>query len=155
MVLLSSLIRLLAVVTLLPCFLFSSGTAEARSSLIGSYQADILRILDGDTVEARVRIWIGQTVTIRVRLRGIDAPELKASCMSERKAARKSRAALDQLLRNRTVRLTAVSGGKYHGRILADVHLQDGRSLSDIMLARKLAKPYRAPSASWCSDSPA
>ena len=34
--------------------------------------------IDGDTFEARVHLWPGLDLTTRVRLRGIDAPELKA-----------------------------------------------------------------------------
>jgi hypothetical protein len=43
-----------------------------------TYRADVLRVIDGDTFEARVRIWSGFEITTRVRLRAIDAPELHA-----------------------------------------------------------------------------
>ena len=42
------------------------------------YPAEVLRVFDGDTFEARVRIWPGTDVTTKVRIRGIDAPEMKA-----------------------------------------------------------------------------
>jgi endonuclease YncB( thermonuclease family) len=35
---------------------------------------DVLRVIDGDTFEARIRIWPGHDVTTKVRLRDIDAP---------------------------------------------------------------------------------
>jgi endonuclease YncB( thermonuclease family) len=37
------------------------------------YPADTLRIIDGDTFEARVRVWPGLDVNTKVRLRNIDA----------------------------------------------------------------------------------
>jgi endonuclease YncB( thermonuclease family) len=43
----------------------------------------VIRTIDGDTFEARVHLWPGLDLTTRVRLRGIDAPELKASCPQE------------------------------------------------------------------------
>ena len=37
------------------------------------YPAEVIRIIDGDTFEARVRVWPGLDVDTKVRLRGIDA----------------------------------------------------------------------------------
>jgi hypothetical protein len=39
-----------------------------------TYRADVLRVIDGDTFEARIRIWSGFEITTRVRLRAIGAP---------------------------------------------------------------------------------
>ena len=44
------------------------------------HPVDVIRTIDGDTFEARVHLGPGLDPTTRVRLRGIDAPELKASC---------------------------------------------------------------------------
>jgi endonuclease YncB( thermonuclease family) len=38
-----------------------------------SYPAQVLRVIDGDTFDARVRIWPGMEAVTRVRLRGVDA----------------------------------------------------------------------------------
>ena len=51
------------------------------------HPAEVLRVIDGDTFVARVHIWPGMDVTTRVRLRGIDAPELHARCEEERSQA--------------------------------------------------------------------
>ncbi len=66
--------------------LISRATVEAAPNkpLRSGYSADVTRVLDGYTFEARVRIWPGQDVTTRVRLRGIDAPEMKSRCDDER-----------------------------------------------------------------------
>ncbi len=47
-----------------------SGDAGARQS------AQVLHVIDGDTFEARVHLWQGLDITTRIRLRGVDAPEL-------------------------------------------------------------------------------
>ena len=71
---------------------------RARPASRAAHPAEVLRVLDGDTFEARVHLWPGLDVTTRVRLRGIDAPELKARCMEERIKAEAARDALKAML---------------------------------------------------------
>jgi endonuclease YncB( thermonuclease family) len=40
------------------------------SALRSGHSAEVVRVLDGDTFEARERIWPGMDVTTRARLRG-------------------------------------------------------------------------------------
>ena len=47
------------------------------------HPVDVIRTIDGDTFEARVHLPPDLDLTTRVRLRGIDAPELKAACPQE------------------------------------------------------------------------
>src|ERR1700680_2374477 len=44
------------------------------------YSAEVVHVIDGDTFEARVAVWPGIEIKTKVRLRGIDAPELHARC---------------------------------------------------------------------------
>ena len=46
-----------------------------------------MKAVDSDTIEVRVRVWLGQEVITRVRLRGIDVPEIAGACGSERSQA--------------------------------------------------------------------
>src|SRR5262249_46070067 len=71
---------------------------SANMALTSVYAADLLRVIDGDTFEARIHVWPGLDVTTRVRLRGIDAPELHAQCPQERTKAEAARSALAGLL---------------------------------------------------------
>lgn len=48
-------------------------------NLTARYPAEVVQVIDGDTFEARVHLWPGLNVTTRVRLRGIDAPELESA----------------------------------------------------------------------------
>lgn len=59
-----------------------SGNRDAR------HPVEVVRVIDGDTLEARVHLWPGLEMMTRVRLRGIDAPELKAHCPEERELPR-------------------------------------------------------------------
>jgi len=70
----------------------------ASHRAFGSHPAEVSRVLDGDTFEARVHLWPGLEITTKIRLRGIDAPELKARCAQERIKAETAREALVAIL---------------------------------------------------------
>ena len=99
----------------------ATSTAKAATGLRGGHPAQVLRVIDGDTFEARVRIWPGMDVTTRVRLRGIDAPELHARCEGERAQALAARDALKRILAQGEVGVTQVGQDKYGGRVDASV----------------------------------
>ncbi len=113
--------------------------------------ADVLRVIDGDTFEARVRIWPGMDVTTRVRLRGIDAPELHARCAEERSRALHAREALARILAQGAVGVFHVSHDKYGGRVDADVSTAEVADVSAAMLAGGYARAYGGGRRqSWC-----
>ena len=85
------------------------------------YPIEVLRIIDGDTFEARVRVWPGLDVETHVRLRGIDAAELHARCGDELARAQAARAALQSILAEGGVSISRVGVDKYGGRVDATV----------------------------------
>ena len=68
--------------------------AVAGQTLAGPYTATVERVIDGDTLAVRVPVWIGQELTVLVRVRGIDAPERKSRCATERRLAKRASAYL-------------------------------------------------------------
>jgi len=111
----------------------------------------VLRVIDGDTFEARVRIWPGMDVTTKVRLRGIDAPEMHARCGDERARALAARDALAQVLNEGAVGIAQVGQDKYGGRVDADVSTAATADVSAVMLSRGLARRYSGGRrTSWC-----
>lgn len=120
-----------------------SATAGSRSErLSGPYPASVLGILDGDTLEMRVTIWLGQQVVTRVRLRGIDAPEMGADCPEERRHAIAARDALAALVGDGSHFLTDVGPDKYGGRVLARLRLATGRDAGQALLEMGHARRY-------------
>ncbi|MEO8667108.1 MAG: thermonuclease family protein [Bauldia sp.] len=118
--------------------------------LAGPFVAEVLRVVDGDTLEARVRIWLRQDVTIDIRLRGIDAPELKGRCRDETILAA---AATDRLaeLAGKTISLTEIGEDKYGGRVLARVVNAEGGDVGALMLESGLARAYiGGRRGDWC-----
>jgi endonuclease YncB( thermonuclease family) len=116
-----------------------------------SYPAQVLRVIDGDTFEARVNLWPGLDVTTRVRLRGIDAPEMKARCSDERVRAEAARDALRVLLDQGEVGIAHVTLDKYGGRVVADASTAATPDVSAALLdaghARRYAGGHRD---GWC-----
>ncbi len=129
-----------------------AATADSElPTLRGGHPAEVVRVLDGDTFEARVNIWPGMEVTTRVRLRGIDAPELHARCDGERVKALAARDALARILAEGTVGISRIGQDKYGGRVDADVSTAATSDVSALLLERGLARRYSGGRReSWC-----
>ncbi|MEZ5921166.1 MAG: hypothetical protein R3C60_07395 [Parvularculaceae bacterium] len=73
----------------------------AASDLPGPVPARVERVVDGDTVRVAAEIWVDQTVSISVRLKDVDAPELfRPKCPAE-KARKRAQQSLCRRLRRR------------------------------------------------------
>jgi endonuclease YncB( thermonuclease family) len=115
---------------------------SVTSNPAAAIPADVLRVIDGDTFEARVHVWPGLEVTTKVRLRGIDAAELRARCPAERVKAEAARDALRDLLAEGAVGVYGVSIDKYGGRVVANAATRSAANVSAEMLNRGYARPY-------------
>src|SRR5438128_3951954 len=103
---------------------------------------DVIRTIDGDTFEARVHLSPGLDVTTRVRLRGIDAPELKARCEKEFRMAEAASDALRNLLADGEVTIYNIGPDKYQGRVVASAATRRTPDLSGALLAGGFARAY-------------
>ncbi len=119
--------------------------------LRAAHPVDVLRVLDGDTFEARVHLWPGLDVTTKVRLRGIDAPELKARCGEERVKAETARLALKAMLDQGDVGISRVTLDKYGGRVLAEASSRATPDVSASLLDGGHVRRYAgARRETWC-----
>lgn len=120
-------------------------------AMAGGLRAEVLRVIDGDTFEARVAVWPGLDITTKVRLRGIDSPEMKSSCAEERAGALAARDALQAILADGSVAVGQIGQDKYGGRVLGSASTRTTADVSAAMLAGGHARPYsggkRLP---WC-----
>ena len=112
----------------------SAGISQAR--LV--YPAEVVRVIDGDTFEARVQVWPGIAIDTKVRLRDIDAPELHARCDDERVRAEAARTALTALLADGGVAISRVGIDKYGGRVDAAVSTRSTADVSAALVQRRL-----------------
>jgi endonuclease YncB( thermonuclease family) len=123
----------------------------AYNKLAGPVPADVLRVVDGDTIEVRAHIWLGQAVETLVRLYGLDTPELKGKCPAERTAARRAKALLEEKLADRQVVLRDIRFEKYAGRVMSRVETTDGQDMSHAMIADGAGRSYNGHRrGSWC-----
>jgi micrococcal nuclease len=112
-------------------------------SIAGPVTAEVIRIIDGDTIEVDAHPWPGHAVRVSVRLRGIDTPEHRSRCADQRAMALLARDELERLVTGfQTVELINVSGGKYYGRVLADIRA-GSRDVAAAMLESGLARAYQ------------
>ncbi len=115
------------------------------------HAVDVTRTIDGDTFEARVHLWPGLDMTTRVRLRDIDAPELKAACIEELQMAQAASSALQGLLAEGDVTIFNIGPDKYNGRVVADAATRQTPNVSQAMLAAGHARSYSGGRRSgWC-----
>lgn len=128
----------------------SLAAVVSKHELEGPVAAEVLRVVDGDTLTVRAHIWIGQELTTNVRLSGVNAPELSGNCERERSLAQAARRFLVARVEGRAVTLRKIGLDKFGGRVVATV--EDGSGdLSAALLAAQLAVPYDGGRrGSWC-----
>lgn len=123
-----------------------AGAVDARVYGAGQIAAGPARVVDGDTLDLRVA-----GGTLRVRMHGIDAPELGQSCADAAGALRACGAdaaqALNRLIAGAAVRCTA-QGDVSYGRLVA-VCAADGVDLGAAMVGQGHAWASRRFSAAY------
>ena len=154
-------VAVLSLLSLGPCF-----PAAATEPLPESIPATVLRVIDGDTIEVAAHVWLGIEVTARVRLKGIDAPELNAPCAEGRAKARAALALVRRIVgggqeartgaartgANKQVLLGGIEPGKYARRVVARV-TAGAADIAQALLAANLARPYDGGKRqSWCGE---
>ncbi|NIP72111.1 MAG: hypothetical protein GWO16_03350 [Gammaproteobacteria bacterium] len=112
--------------------------ADPCAAALADAQAHIRFVYDGDTVLGELT---GSQQT-RIRLIGIDTPELGRDGASSEPLAREARAALRRMLARSERRVDLRFGRRRrdrYGRALAHVYLADGASVQTALLERGLA----------------
>ena len=110
------------------------------------YRCRLLDVIDGDTVELAVELGFHASLTVRVRLEGIDTPELKGKTSDERWMAQDARELVEQWCEERADRIivrTVRDGRDKFGRLLATLIDQDtGATVQQALIGAGLARPY-------------
>ena len=102
--------------------------------------------IDGDTVELDVDLGFHVQITTRVRLHGIDTPELHGETIEERRMAQDALALVSRWCQARADRIilrTVKDRRDKFGRLLATLIDQEtGETLQQALIKAKLAVPY-------------
>ncbi len=133
-----------------------SQTFSAGERTYGDFKGVVLHsCYDGDTCTFTipgVHPLLGDHIGVRIR--GMDAPEIRGKCEAEREGALRARDELVAILtRAKEIRLVDVARDKYF-RILATV-TADGRDVSAALVKIGLARHYEGGTRlGWCETSP-
>lgn len=130
--------------------------AREKQRLPTEFYGTVKRIIDGDTLEVKINIWPGISGNFSIRVRGIDAPEIKRhDCDEEYEWGMEAKEKVEQLYpKGSQVRLQKVKVGLY-GRYVADVSRWRSDRwlyLKDELIERKLAHEWFSGQSAipWC-----
>ncbi len=125
--------RMIKIASALAVLLLATAPAHAQSRC---------RVVDGDTLRCGAE---------RVRIIGLDAPEMRGECPRESRAARAATARMEQLISG-GITLERRGNDRYR-RTLAVVRDRRGRDLAVVMIREGHARPYngRGPRGGWCN----
>jgi micrococcal nuclease len=144
------LYRITIIVALAALAITCPAFSEAREVLPGPIPAQVVSVYDGDTITVRARIWLGQEVETKVRLDGIDTPELRGKCEGEKALAKKARDFLTDLAGS-TVTLRDIRYGKYAGRVVAKVFTESGEDIVASLIHAGHGRAYSGGKRQgWC-----
>jgi micrococcal nuclease len=109
------------------------------------YQIKVLRIIDGDTIDAQVDLGFHTHRNIRVRLYGIDTPEIRTRDPEEKKLGLAAMVFLSRLLSKADKIIMKSHGIGKFGRCLGEIFIEindDLEPINDYLIEAGLAKEY-------------
>ena len=94
-----------------------------------NYRAKLVKVVDGDTIDALIDVGFDIWVKKRIRYKGIDTWESRTRDLDEKKKGLAAKARNKELLESVSnksgyFRIKSYGTGKY-GRVLADIYIQD------------------------------
>ena len=113
-----------------------------------NYKAKLLRVVDGDTVDAEIDLGFKIFIKDRIRLMGIDTPESRTRNLAEKSWGKAAKHRLEELLAESDgvfTLLTKVQKKGKFGRILGTIQVSTKDGIVDanqILMNENLAIPY-------------
>ena len=142
--------KILFILALLPCLVFAQKAPQGVT-----YDAQILRVTDGDTVViAAPFLPAPLKPELAVRVYGVDTPEkgFRGQCDSEKQRGEAASVFTKGLINASQQRQVILySWDKFGGRVLGDIIL-NGQSLRTQLIANGFAREYYGEAkTSWCN----
>ena len=108
-----------------------------------NYKIQVIRVVDGDTVDAHIDLGFDVSIKNRIRLSGIDAPESRTRNLTEKKYGLEAKEKLSELLTCESDVITVQSHGlgKY-GRVLGTLYVGD-KNINETMISEGYAIAYQ------------
>lgn len=106
-----------------------------------------VHLLTNAVTGARVLAFFGDSV--KIRLAGIDTPEIRGKCLQEKRLAIKARDYLNYTLKQANSIIVDISKRDSFGRYLAVLYVDD-ININNLMLARGYARVEQRGYHNWC-----
>ena len=105
------------------------------------YKVNIIKIVDGDTVDVDIDLGFGMWIKDeRVRMMGIDTPESRTRDLAEKKLGLAAKERLKELCCG-NMKVQSLGKGKY-GRILGIPYTEDGKDICQLLINEGHAVEY-------------
>ena len=103
----------------------------------------ITKIIDGDTLDVEIDLGFNIVITQRVRLAGIDAPEMRTANLEEKVQGLESKEWLEEKLNTTKPMYIRTEKDDKYGRILGWIYVgDDSIPINTQMIKEGYAKPY-------------
>ena len=99
------------------------------------YNAKCIRIIDGDTIKARIDLGFHVWIEATLRLRDVDTPECRTRDLVEKRKGMAAKGRVAELMEDNNFEFVVISHGtgKY-GRVVCDIKLTEG-DMGDILVS--------------------
>jgi micrococcal nuclease len=106
------------------------------------YKGRVMKVVDGDTIEVAIELGFDLVFTTRVRVAGVNTPEIHSKDLAEKVKAEEARlTVVHWVAAHPEVYLRTIKTKEKYGRYLAEVFSPDGESLGQMLLDKGLAVP--------------
>lgn len=103
----------------------------------------ITKVIDGDTVDLEIDLGFNITISHRVRLKDIDAPETRSTDLEEKKKGLEAKVWLEKQLSKEGEWIIETTKEDKYGRMLGTLYfVGDPVTINERMLNEGIAKPY-------------
>ena len=108
------------------------------------FKAQLVRVVDGDTIDADIHLGFNMIMRDRIRLMGIDTPESRTRNLQEKSWGMASKHRLIELLAETDgefiLHTAEMKKGKF-GRVLGTI-MVNGKDANQVLIDEQLAIPY-------------
>ena len=120
----------------------ASGASTCLNSPTSFQCVDYIRNYDADTLTVEIKDVhpiLGKSINVRIK--GIDAPEIRSKDQCEKNKARNAKKLLQNILKNaKRIDLINIERDKYF-RLLADV-IVDGKNVKEVLIKNRVVRTY-------------
>ncbi len=109
-----------------------------------TYKAKLMRVVDGDTVDAEIDLGFGVFMKQRIRLYGINTPESRTRDLEEKERGLAAKARLVEILGKEFIIETILNKRGKFGRILGTLHTIAEEGGESININQKLVEEGHA-----------